>query len=119
MWGVCVVEPPRADAQGGFEPEVFPGPPDGFHPDQGFGVFVPFGAPGERGALVDFPDVGLGQELGEELHGIGVHQLPLRLSVAVAAVCRLGFVLAEGVPELSAHALLPSVHGLCAGTATG
>jgi hypothetical protein len=53
---------------------VFPGPPDSFHPDEGFGVFVPIGAPGGGRALVDFPDVGRSEELSEELHGAGVDQ---------------------------------------------
>jgi hypothetical protein len=108
--GVCVVQPPGAYPKGGFQSEVFPGPPDAFHPDQGFGVFVPFGAPGERCALVDFADVGLGQQLDEELHGAGVDQL-----LAVAAACGLNLF----VPELFTHALSPSVQGLCAGTAIG
>lgn len=36
---VWVVQPPGADPEGGFQPEVFPIPPDCFHTDQGFGEF--------------------------------------------------------------------------------
>jgi hypothetical protein len=47
-----------------------------------------------------FPDVGVGQELGGELHGAGVDQLRLSSGTAVTAVCGLNVVVAEGVPEI-------------------
>ncbi|MDQ0823163.1 hypothetical protein QFZ79_000905 [Arthrobacter sp. V4I6] len=75
-------------------------------------MFIPLRAPRERCALVDFPDIGLGQELGEELHGAGVHQLRFGLSVAVPAGRGLLLFVPEGIPELFTHALSPSVHGL-------
>lgn len=66
-------------------------------------MFVPLGAPDEGCALVDFPDVGLGQQLGEKLHGIGVDQLRLTLGMAGTVACGLSLFVAERVPELLAH----------------
>jgi hypothetical protein len=76
-------------------------------------------APRERCALVDFPEVGLGQQLDEKLYRAGVHQFRFGLSVAVPTGRGLLLFVPEGISELSTHALSPPVHGLWAGTETG
>jgi hypothetical protein len=41
MWGSAWLSHQVLMPRAGFEAEVFPGPPDCFHADEGFGVFVP------------------------------------------------------------------------------
>ena len=115
MWGSAWFSHQVLTPEGRLQAEVFPGPPDSFHADQGFGVFVPFGAPGELAPLVDFPDVGLGQEVGEELNGAGVDQLRFRLGMGVTAGWWAGPPRRRTRPRtLRSRLSRPSVQGLCA-----
>lgn len=65
---VCVVFEPDADAGGPVESEVFPGPPQRFHPRDNFRMEVPLGAPFSC-AAVDVADVGGQQLFVQELFG--------------------------------------------------
>jgi hypothetical protein len=71
---VRVVFKPDAHAGGPVESEVFPGPPQRFHPGHSFRVEIPFDAP-FCSAPIDIADVCREQLLVQELFGRAVDQL--------------------------------------------